>query len=1608
MEVEEETTINHLEEPLAAIETTTRTVLNETSIENRTTTTTVNESENKSISESNIQEEDNSPIPLHKSEDSEALIMAAVAENDADAAVCGEDTDLLAALSGGGDDVAAVECGGGDVAAVECGGGDDVAAVRVDGEGNGDSVEEVNGSENSVILKDEINVKGESIDNVEGDEAIVVVEEVVKEEEVIVAKEEGVGVKQDENTVDGVSKNDEKDTMVEDEEICLDPEMKAEQSLDTGIEIETEKSLDTEIETDKPLGTKKETEKSLDTEIETDKPLGTELETVKAFDTEETEKSLDTVIQTEKSFDTEEETKKSLVTEIETEKSSDTEKETEKSLDTEMEAEKSLDTEMEAEKSLDTEMEDEKSLDAEMENEKSMDTEMENEKSLDTVMENEKSLDTEMENEEEANLADEENEDVQEAEIETESSTKGGGGKRKRGGKTSKAKPRKTIEEDVCFICFDGGDLVLCDRRNCPKAYHPNCVNRDEAFFQSKGSWNCGWHLCSLCEKKAEYMCYTCTYSLCKACTKKAVILCVREKEKKGFCEPCMRVVKQIEIPDNQGDLNFDDKDSWEHLFKDYWIETKEKHNLSLAEIEQAKNPCKGTGKQEPDIKDDNDSGSDNPPEIIKTRKSKRNAKKQKPNKEDDSVGPEPENAEWVSKDLLEFVTHMRNGDTSVISQFEVQDMLLEYIKRNKLRDPNHKSQIICDARLENLFGKPRVAHIEMLKLLESHFLAKEESQMDDFQGTVVDTETSPVDDKDKKRKGRKKTDKRDPQSNREDYAAIDKHNISLIYLRRKLVEDLLDDMERFNDIVVGTFVRIRISGAHQKQDIYRLVQVTGTSEAAWYTLSKRTTRTMLEILNLDKTETISIDSISNQDFMEDECKRLRQSIKCGLISRLTVGDVLDKAMELQVVRVNDWFETETVRLNHLRDRASDLGRKKELRECVEKLNVLKTPEERARRLEEVPLVHDDPTMDPEYGSEDDTDSDDKKQDLYTRSDSFRSNRRGRDRFSPRGNYTSKDSWSGTPRSSSGKSHEFTESWSGTPCGSSAKNHEFTESWSGTPRSSSAKNHEFTESWSGTPRSSSSTKSLSNKSFPIKAEDATTSSFKAQRENSRDPSVQQPIILEKPSVASPSIAAESAPKINETEKMWHYKDPSEKIQGPFSMVQLRKWSKNGYFPVGLKIWRKSDKEDDGILLTDALEGKSTVVGPRAVNQDGQNLNRNLPSPTPNKVSIGQTAEQTGPLTGPSPPLIACGNKDGNLAGLQTGPLTGPTFQSHDPSTNTSRVAVPDAPQNIVQGVQNPVSVHSSQLGQLVTPLDSNMQPQMVQSVSGQNPQGWSQNMQPNPSMNMAGLPPVMYNQWTGVPNMVQNPVGNFMPAPQEPWAQQFPFPVNQPTMQQQLPQPLQPNVNWGAMAANPNMGWVGPNAGNPMNWVPMVPGPQVTGTVDPTWAMQAGWVPQPAVQGIMPNQSWVATPTQGPVVAGNGNPSWVGPMPPGTNQVAPTAGWVAPNVNQVPTDINSGWVGGPGNQGAPVPNQGWVPPPGTQGAPPPPPGNPNQNWGPRNRGGNWGGNRNRGGFGFGGRRSFNKQESFHGDGGSNDKDDDGPTHKDSGSFHGDDARSSDQ
>ncbi|KAG2323151.1 hypothetical protein Bca52824_016364 [Brassica carinata] len=63
-----------------------------------------------------------------------------------------------------------------------------------------------------------------------------------------------------------------------------------------------------------------------------------------------------------------------------------------------------------------------------------------------------------------------------------------------------------------------------------------------------------------------------------------------------------------------------------------------------------------------------------------------------------------------------------------------------------------------------------------------------------------------------------------------------------------------------------------------------------------------------------------------------------------------------------------------------------------------------------------------------------------------------------------------------------------------------------------------------------------------------------------------------PRIAPKISRASPAVVLQPVFKPNESDKVWHYKDPSGKVQGPFSMVQLHKWNNTGYFPAKLEIW----------------------------------------------------------------------------------------------------------------------------------------------------------------------------------------------------------------------------------------------------------------------------------------------------------------------------------------------------------------------------------------------------------------------------------------------------
>ncbi|ONL92860.1 Zinc finger CCCH domain-containing protein 19 [Zea mays] len=734
------------------------------------------------------------------------------------------------------------------------------------------------------------------------------------------------------------------------------------------------------------------------------------------------------------------------------------------------------------------------------------------------------------------------------------------------------ARRRQDEEEVVCFICFDGGNLVVCDRRGCPKVYHPACIKRDEAFFQSRSKWNCGWHICSSCEKAVHYMCYTCTYSLCKVCIKQGKFFSVRGT--KGFCDTCYGTILLIECKDESATkVDFDDILSWEYLFKLYWLDLKGKLSLTLEELTTAKNrwnvPSTSARKEKEESSDDlydanndDDAGSDcSSGKRRRTNSRKKGQKRRKVNRDcsilekkvelplrntesipvevpnervpypvhtkvpngrvpmpvDTKVPNEPvslaANTKWASPELLEFIGHMRNGDQSFISQFDVQTLLLDYIKKNNLRDPQRKSQIICDSRLHFLFRKARVAHFEMLKLLEMHFLTNETSTVTNSSQVTINLNSAHVDTNghndtaakvspDKRRRIYRKME-RDTQVNLEDYAAIDMHNINLIYMRRSLMEDLVDDV-KFSDKIHGGFVRIKISDVCQKQDIYRLVKVIGTHKVPEkYSIGKKMTNVALEILNLNKKEIITMDTISNHDFTEEECKRLRQSMKCDLISRLKVGDILEKAKILQYVRVNDWFENEKQRLGHLRDRASETGRRKEYPIDYTMVWII-----------EILELHVDSHMDPNYESAEETDEKGTvgKSVNQTRPDTTISRRISRYLSTVQNHPKKVSDSSHLPKSLS------TES---AICGSGAR---------------SLENSTANRTMYGAGPLSSSVVTMTNDTEP--------------------------------------------------EKVWHYKDPSGNVQGPFTLLQLSNWT--SYFPRDLRVWLTFESEERSLLLTEVL------------------------------------------------------------------------------------------------------------------------------------------------------------------------------------------------------------------------------------------------------------------------------------------------------------------------------------------------------------------------------------------------------------------------------------
>ncbi|XP_063040115.1 histone-lysine N-methyltransferase NSD2 [Engraulis encrasicolus] len=137
-----------------------------------------------------------------------------------------------------------------------------------------------------------------------------------------------------------------------------------------------------------------------------------------------------------------------------------------------------------------------------------------------------------------------------------------------------KAKRRKSRSEgkkqseDECFRCRDGGELVLCDRKGCTKAYHLSCLDRTKRPF---GRWDCPWHHCDVCGKNSEAFCQLCPNSFCKAhqegalncCPATGTLYCQEHEDYEPSADPSSALPLPLSLspPTNPAPDDDDDED---------------------------------------------------------------------------------------------------------------------------------------------------------------------------------------------------------------------------------------------------------------------------------------------------------------------------------------------------------------------------------------------------------------------------------------------------------------------------------------------------------------------------------------------------------------------------------------------------------------------------------------------------------------------------------------------------------------------------------------------------------------------------------------------------------------------------------------------------------------------------------------------------------------------------------------------------------------------------------------------------------------------------------------------------------------------------------------
>ncbi|KAL0701445.1 hypothetical protein Bca4012_057567 [Brassica carinata] len=568
--------------------------------------------------------------------------------------------------------------------------------------------------------------------------------------------------------------------------------------------------------------------------------------------------------------------------------------------------------------------------------------------------------------------------------------------------------------EDWCFICKDGGNLMLCDYKDCPKAYHASCVENDITAGESDDSYICEWHSCYLCGKKPKLLCLCCPHSVCESCVTHAEF--IQLKGNKGLCNQCQEyvvVLEEIQKYDAAGDkLDLTDTNTFECLFLECWEIAKQQEDITFEDVLCAKNSQRKVTKLK--HKDDRRSSlidactskSQNTVAKLKhavDRKHPLSDHKVDYAEDCKTVGKNKSTVliRWCSKPLVDFLTSIGEDTRRAMSQRSVESVIHKYILQENLLEQKKKKKVRCDEKLYSIFGKSSVKQRKIHRLLDAHFkgnLEQLECNTRSERGFSVKNERVSLPCKKKQRieRSHEKTYEKEvkpqiwPTKTRENevkpqiwptkacknevkpemlptetcvkevkpemrptgFATINAENLKLVYLRKSLVLELLKKHnESFGKKVVGSFVKVK--NDPRDRIAYQILQVTGIRTA-----DDQSQGLLLDVAGM--ASSVSISKLDDSDISKEEIENLKQKVTNGVLRQPTVVEMEQKAKALHEDITKHWIGRQLIILQKRINLANEKGWRTELDEYLEQRERLQKPSEQERLLRETPRIIED------------------------------------------------------------------------------------------------------------------------------------------------------------------------------------------------------------------------------------------------------------------------------------------------------------------------------------------------------------------------------------------------------------------------------------------------------------------------------------------------------------------------------------------------------------------------------------------------------------------------------------------------------------------------